>query len=104
MQEVERSAAKALGISPDVFFGGDDGSFGSLATNFVNPIEGASSFAGIFGGFDAGNFSVDLLLDAMEKKGIATILAEPTLIATNGESASFLAGGEFPVPAGTIRR
>jgi pilus assembly protein CpaC len=37
-------------------------------------------------------------LDALEKKGAITTLAEPTLIALSGETASFLAGGEFPVP------
>src|SRR6185503_3508229 len=42
------------------------------------------------------NFNVTL--DALEKKGAVTTLAEPTLIALSGETASFLAGGEFPVP------
>src|SRR6185295_3748998 len=42
------------------------------------------------------NFNVTL--DALEKKGAITTLAEPTLIALSGETASFLAGGEFPVP------
>jgi pilus assembly protein CpaC len=42
------------------------------------------------------NFNVTL--DALERKGAITTLAEPTLIALSGETASFLAGGEFPVP------
>jgi pilus assembly protein CpaC len=42
------------------------------------------------------NFNVQL--DALERKGAVTTLAEPTLIALSGETASFLAGGEFPVP------
>jgi pilus assembly protein CpaC len=42
------------------------------------------------------NFNVTL--DALEKKGAITTLAEPTLISLSGETASFLAGGEFPVP------
>jgi len=37
-------------------------------------------------------------LDALERKGAIITLAEPTLIALSGETASFLAGGEFPVP------
>lgn len=37
-------------------------------------------------------------LDALEQKGLVTTLAEPTLIALSGETASFLAGGEFPIP------
>jgi pilus assembly protein CpaC len=43
-----------------------------------------------------GNFNVTL--DALERRGAVTTLAEPTLIALSGETASFLAGGEFPVP------
>src|SRR5207248_8175831 len=43
-----------------------------------------------------GNFNVTL--DALERNGAVTTLAEPTLIALSGETASFLAGGEFPVP------
>lgn len=39
-----------------------------------------------------------LLLKALEQKGYLQSLAEPNLIAYNGQEASFLAGGEFPVP------
>ncbi|MDE3059707.1 MAG: type II and III secretion system protein family protein, partial [Pseudomonadota bacterium] len=38
------------------------------------------------------------LIDALETQGLATILAEPTLSTTSGQAASFLAGGQFPVP------
>jgi pilus assembly protein CpaC len=40
---------------------------------------------------------VDATLRAMERAGVVRTLAEPTLTAISGESASFLAGGEFPV-------
>ena len=40
----------------------------------------------------------DIQLDALERKGAVTTLAEPTLVAFSGETANFLAGGEFPVP------
>ncbi|WP_396595145.1 type II and III secretion system protein family protein [Brevundimonas sp. R86498] len=39
-------------------------------------------------------------LEAFERVGLVRTLAEPNLTAVNGESATFLAGGEFPVPAG----
>src|SRR5690606_39068019 len=39
-------------------------------------------------------------LRAMERAGVIRTLAEPNLTAISGESASFLAGGEFPIPAG----
>jgi pilus assembly protein CpaC len=41
-----------------------------------------------------------VILQAMERAGVIRTLAEPTLTAISGESATFLAGGEFPIPAG----
>jgi len=42
--------------------------------------------------------SIDMLVTALETKGLLRRLAEPNLIALSGDSARFLAGGEFPVP------
>lgn len=42
--------------------------------------------------------TVDGLIDALAQDGLVTILAEPNLTAMSGETANFLAGGEFPVP------
>lgn len=57
--------------------------FGSLLTSVLRTSSGAS---------------VDLLVTALEQKGLVRRLAEPNLMALSGESARFLAGGEFPVP------
>lgn len=43
---------------------------------------------------------IGLFIDALEADGLANILAEPNLTAVSGEQAGFLAGGEFPIPAG----
>jgi pilus assembly protein CpaC len=43
--------------------------------------------------------TLDVLLSALETKGLVRRLAEPDLIALSGDTASFLAGGEYPVPA-----
>ena len=43
--------------------------------------------------------NVDLLISALESKGLARRLAEPDLVALSGDTASFLAGGEYPVPS-----
>ncbi len=96
--EVERSAAKQLGISTNVAF--TDNGPDNIITSFLNPNNlGSSSFALIQDTFDiAGDATVDILLDALEQRGVASILAEPTLMAISGEPASFLAGGEYPVP------
>ena len=48
----------------------------------------------------AGTSSVTATLRAMESAGVVRTLAEPNLTAISGESATFIAGGEFPVPAG----
>jgi len=54
---------------------------------------------GVFGAtFTALGLNFDSYLNALEDKGFAKTLAEPTLVALSGERASFLAGGEFPVP------
>ncbi|MGY4237671.1 pilus assembly protein CpaC [Bradyrhizobium sp. USDA 4449] len=57
--------------------------FGSLLTSIVRTSNGGS---------------VDLLISALETKGLARRLAEPNLTTLSGDSARFLAGGEFPVP------
>ncbi|HAX91938.1 MAG TPA: pilus assembly protein [Rhodospirillaceae bacterium] len=49
-------------------------------------------------GFNNKHFSVNGMIDALAKDGLITILAEPTLSALSGETAMFLAGGEFPIP------
>lgn len=48
--------------------------------------------------FSIGNVDIEGILDSLERRGLSKTLAEPTLIALSGEKASFLAGGEFPVP------
>lgn len=58
----------------------------------------SNSFGVIGDSFRALGLDIDAYLNALENKGFAKTLAEPTLIALSGEKASFLAGGEFPVP------
>jgi pilus assembly protein CpaC len=45
-----------------------------------------------------GGTNVDLVISALETKGVARRLAEPDLVALSGDTASFLAGGEVPIP------
>ena len=112
--EVSRSALKEVGISTDVFFnsGKEVGAFqtGRQIVNNFTPTQNVQNgfiqdiiadqqkFGSVFGKFALGDVSFDLLLDALEQKGIVSVLAEPNLIAVSGQTASFLAGGEFPVP------
>ena len=89
--EMQRSTAKALGIRTLAL--SNAGNFSSATGN--SPAE---SFGQISGSFGIGAVNINLTLDALEQKGLITTLAQPNLIALSGETASFLAGGEFPVP------
>ncbi len=58
----------------------------------------ANAIGGIGTGFEIGDVAFDVLLQALENKGMVRTLAEPNLTALSGQEASFLAGGEYPVP------
>jgi len=51
-------------------------------------------------GYSGVNDSVNTYIDALDTEGMLSVLAEPNLTAISGETASFLAGGEFPIPVG----
>jgi pilus assembly protein CpaC len=87
--EVSRNALKQLGI--DLFKPSGKSQF---ATNLISPITG-NFVATILGGNNAQTL---VTLDALATEGLSTTLAEPNLTATNGQPASFLAGGELPIP------
>ena len=77
---------------------GRGGEFGAFSPNggFVFDRDVGTSAAGII--FGAFGLDVAAQLEASENNGLVTTLAEPTLTALSGETASFLAGGEFPIP------
>ena len=61
--------------------------------NNVTAVPGA-----LFGNLATNRASVSGLIDALADQGLVTILAEPNLTTVSGQPASFLAGGEFPIP------
>ena len=68
-------------------------------------ISGASPFGFLIGRIVASGVSADIMINALEQKGIARSLAEPNLVALSGDTASFLAGGEYPIPvSGSLRQ
>ena len=71
--------------------------------NTVIPTIGSGYLAspGITGGFSAGGACLSYAIKALEREGLIRTLAEPNLTAVSGESAKFLAGGEYPVPVST---
>ncbi|MEX1249568.1 MAG: type II and III secretion system protein family protein [Hyphomonas sp.] len=79
---------------------------GEITSNLGFPIQGRS-LGGIGAEVDYTNFNGNTLqsragaaINALERIGVVKTLAEPNMVAMSGESAKFLAGGEFPVPVG----
>ncbi len=109
--EMQRSVSKSLSASlalQGVAANGDLGvstgtntlnNSGAVANAFGGNIPGTNENNGatLFG-FNAGGIEVGLLLEALEARGVVRTLAEPNLTALSGQEASFLAGGEYPVP------
>jgi pilus assembly protein CpaC len=98
--EVARSIIKQLGIDLSGSL-----NYGTAVVNFNN----ANPFTAFGRALVSNNTvstsfgstpSVQATLRAMESAGVVRTLAEPNLTAISGESATFIAGGEFPVPAG----
>lgn len=104
--EMNRSAAKELGIGLGVADGSGSTILQGGSGNIVTDLDGSAIFAiqrSGFGAIDAVVSVSDSLLlaasiEALESKGLARMLAEPTLVALSGGEAEFLAGGEVPVP------
>jgi len=99
--EVNRTALKALGFNWSGNWTNnrlDQSKFAFATQNpFTNQaITNQSLFQ--YGFAIPGNGSLQATLDALSQEGFITTLAEPNLTATSGQTASFLAGGEFPVP------
>jgi pilus assembly protein CpaC len=99
--EVNRNTVKQLGIDWDVDFSISK-LFATAVTSLpfsVNPSP-PNNVANL-GITDVLGGSIDTTIKALEQAGVFRTLAEPTLTAISGEQASFLAGGEFPVPVGS---
>ena len=110
--EVSRSVSKELGII-NAF---DSGHFGFI-TGSPSATEGSSftidlgnspgvttdldaalsGFASGATAFEVLGGTLAMIFDTLERKGLSKTLAEPNLVALNGDTASFLAGGEFPI-------
>ncbi len=106
--EVKRSALKQIGAG--FFVGNDSGSFSGAiggGASLGPDADGVSqltlgaiadSFGILTKRFGAFGLNFDAAFDALQRQGAITTLAEPTLVALSGETATFLAGGEFPIP------
>ena len=94
--EMSRSVTRALGVNWTAM-----GQVGKIAVNFAaqNPIAAAAgAVTGTLGSSYSGNPNINNLIDALAGDNLIHVLAEPNLVAMSGETASFLVGGEFPIP------
>lgn len=71
---------------------------GYLCNWNTGPTAGTYGNNGISGGADLGSTKITHAIRAMERDGLVRTLAEPNLTAVSGETAKFLAGGEYPIP------
>jgi pilus assembly protein CpaC len=95
--EVQREVIKQLGVN----LNGTAGQ-GTAVVNFsnINPFSSFGQALTSSGVALQTSNGTTATLQAMERAGVIRTLAEPTLTAISGENASFIAGGEFPIPAG----
>lgn len=97
--EIQRNSLKDIGtnlslddLDVDALPGGE---FSGLTLDGVNPL---NYFAGGVTLVENGDFSLSAVFDVLEQKGLVRTLAEPNMVALSGDTANFLAGGEFPIP------
>jgi pilus assembly protein CpaC len=100
--EVRRDIIKQMGVDLSASM-----NYGTAVVNFNNQTPFTAFGRPLVAGnsFDASSIlkgmpTVTASMRAMESAGVVRTLAEPNLTAISGESATFIAGGEFPIPAG----
>jgi len=99
--EVSRNVIRQLGVNWTGF--AELGRYAAIGIATANPLADTTVPASLIGAgynFNTPGHTVDInaLIDAMAQDQLVHVLAEPNLTATSGETASFLVGGEFPIP------
>ena len=98
--EINRRAVKQLGIEWDANVNVGNMVFQAVTNSLFRVNSTPPANAAGLGFNDGDGSSLSATIEALEEAGVFRTLAEPTLTAISGEQASFLAGGEFPVPVG----
>ena len=94
--EVQRDVIKQLGIDLSGSF-----NYGTSVVNFNTSNPFSATGQALADSYLTGSVkNVNATLRAMERAGVIRTLAEPNLTAISGETATFMAGGEFPIPSG----
>jgi len=98
--EMQRQLTKQLGISTSGTITLNNTAIALASRNAVQAAGGMSGNSATTGIGSQNRGTLDATFQALETNGLVRVLAEPNLTAVSGESAKFLAGGEFPVPVG----
>lgn len=93
--EVSRSELQSYGVDWEVGWKSYGFEFGMMQNNAVPTANGGNLTLGLE---QSNGFNFNAVIEALQRNGIVKILAEPNLTAMTGQTASFLAGGEIPVP------
>lgn len=102
--EVSRRVTKRMNINLAIFNPLTGDFLFTLLGNLIKPLDTIASEmtlsdkVTVMGGFKSGNTRIMGFLDILKENGLAKILAEPNLVASSGQKAEFLAGGEYPIP------
>jgi pilus assembly protein CpaC len=95
--EISRQVTRRFGINWTAL--GSIGKYGIFGALLSDPFNSPSSPANqLLLGSNSNTLNINAVLDLLAQDNLATILAEPNLTATSGETASFLSGGEYPIP------
>jgi pilus assembly protein CpaC len=110
LAEINRNVGRRIGVNFNIL----DRSGRSFGVSFLNNLTGVEEFVRSFAGtsfrylisqnvnaiagWQTGSVLWTMFFDALKQQGLGRILAEPNLVTTSGQEASFLAGGEFPIP------
>ncbi|MFT7575915.1 MAG: pilus assembly protein CpaC [Alphaproteobacteria bacterium] len=89
------TAAAGLGALP---IPGITPATNALANYALGPTANTFGNSGVSGGWASGGNNISHAIRALERNGLVRTLAEPNLTAVSGETAKFLAGGEYPIP------
>lgn len=98
VMEVRRSKLREVGLrwQAQNKFNEGTASIGNLLASAL----GKAGSTALFGSakFTIDRLAFDVFLNFLRSEGVATMLAEPTIVATSGQKAKMLAGGELPIP------
>jgi len=103
--EMSRTLTRELGVNWSAATAlGREAAFGVSTSNLISTVAGVAPSEGQINlGSAKAGYSLDAVVDALSQDQLVHVLAEPNLTTMSGQPASFLVGGEFPIPVATTQ-